>query len=79
VRRRIESARERLATAGGRLEALSPLRVLERGYSITREPETRQVVRAAGQVQPGQLVETLLHTGRIVSRVEKANGQAAVV
>ncbi|MBM4030489.1 MAG: exodeoxyribonuclease VII large subunit [Planctomycetes bacterium] len=79
VRRRIESARERLATAGGRLEALSPLRVLERGYSITREPETRRVIRAAGQVQPGQLVETLLHAGRIVSRVEKANGQAAVV
>ena len=79
VRRRIESARERLATAAGRLHALSPSRVLERGYSITRVQESGKTIRDASQVKVGQSVETLLHTGRIVSRVEKANGQAAVV
>jgi len=79
VRRRIESCRERLATAAGRLEALGPRRVLARGYSITRALETRQVIRDAREVQAGQRVETLLHAGRLVSQVETADGQEADV
>jgi len=79
VRRRVESCRERLATAAGRLQALGPVRVLERGYSITRVLESREVIRSAGQVQAGQAVETLLHAGRLVSRVETVNGQTSVV
>lgn len=74
VRRRLESSRERLATLAGRLEALSPLRVLARGYSITRLADSGQVVRSSAQVQPGQLVESLLQAGRLVSRVESAHG-----
>ncbi len=79
VRRRLESCRERLATASGRLEALSPLRVLQRGYSITRKLDTGELVRNANQVQAGQPLETILHAGRLVSRVEKTDGQATVV
>ena len=70
IRRRIESGREHLATAAGRLRALSPLGVLERGYSITRIPDTGQVVRRAADVAPGQAVETVVHEGRFRSRVE---------
>ncbi|MFP4056666.1 MAG: exodeoxyribonuclease VII large subunit [Candidatus Brocadiia bacterium] len=76
IRRRLESAAERLATAGGRLEALSPLRVLERGYSITRRCETGEIVRSACAVQPGHAVESVLHAGRLVSRVEKSEPPA---
>ena len=70
IRRRLESCRERLATAAGRLGALSPLRVLERGYSITRRLDDGRVVRRASQVNPGQPIESILHEGRLVSRVE---------
>jgi exodeoxyribonuclease VII large subunit len=70
IRRRLESCRERLATAAGRLHALSPLRVLERGYSITRRLDDGRVVRRAAQAGPGQAIETILHEGRLVSRVE---------
>jgi exodeoxyribonuclease VII large subunit len=70
LRRRVESCRERLAGARGRLDALGPLRVLERGYSITRDAATGQVVRRADAVAPGQTVETLLSRGRLLSRVE---------
>jgi len=70
IRRRLESCRERLATAAGRLGALSPLKVLGRGYSITRALETAQVVKDASDIRPGQSVETILHRGRLVSRVE---------
>ena len=72
MKRRLESCRERLATAGGRLHALSPLRVLERGYSITLAVETGRVVRRAGELAVGQAIETVLHEGRAVSRVESA-------
>ena len=73
VRRGIESCRERLATAAGRLHALGPLAVLERGYSITRAADTGRIVRRAGDVAVGQAVETVLHAGRLISRVEEAD------
>ena len=72
VRRRLESARERLATAEGRLRALSPLAVLERGYSVTRIPETGRVLRSADQAPPGTTIETILHAGKLLSKVERA-------
>lgn len=70
ARRRLESCRERLASAGGRLNALSPLAVLQRGYSITRSAATRRIIRSARDVQPGETIESILHEGRIISRVE---------
>ena len=70
VGRALESARERLEAARCRLEALSPRRVLERGYSITRRLDTGRVVRRADEVGPGQAIETILHKGRLVARVE---------
>lgn len=74
MRRRLESCRERLATAAGRLHALSPMKVLERGYSITRLADSGELVRDSHQVKPGQLLETLLHVGHLTSRVESADG-----
>jgi len=63
-------ARQELATAAGRLDALSPLNVLERGYSVTRLLPSGTVVRSTEQVQPGDLLETRLHSGKLTSRVE---------
>lgn len=71
VGRQIDSARERLAAAAGRLRALGPLRVLERGYSITRLVDTGRVIRRAGEVEPGQIIESIVHRGRLLSRVER--------
>ncbi|HUW58735.1 MAG TPA: exodeoxyribonuclease VII large subunit [Planctomycetota bacterium] len=58
----------RLAGTGGKLDSLSPLRVLERGYSITRADGT--VLRDAGETAPGDRINTILFRGRITSRVE---------
>ena len=69
MRQRFEMARQELAGYSGKLSALSPLHVLERGYSLTRRPETREVIRDARQLQPGDELETLLQQGRIISRV----------
>ncbi len=63
-------AQQRTALDGraGRLEALSPLKVLARGFSVTMR-EGRVVTRAA-QVKPGEALRTILHEGEIVSRAE---------
>lgn len=59
----------RLATAEGRLRLLSPQNVLERGYSITSDEATGQVIRSAEAVQVGQRLKTRLKMGEVQSVV----------
>jgi exodeoxyribonuclease VII large subunit len=70
VRQRFTQARQRLEAGAGRLEGLSPLKVLGRGYSLTRRESDAAVVRRADQVRPGERIVTLLEQGTVVSRVE---------
>ena len=58
-----------LALAGSRLNAMSPLATLSRGYSITLHQE--QVLADAKQVQPGDAITTRLANGEVISRVEQ--------
>lgn len=64
---------DRVHGLAGQLHALSPLSVLDRGYSITFDPQGR-IVKKASQVKPGDWIQTRLHEGQIHSKVEKANG-----
>jgi len=66
----IDASRAKIDSLARTLEALSPLRVLERGYSITRKSETGAVVRSAAGIQPGDEILTILNAGRLTSRVE---------
>jgi exodeoxyribonuclease VII large subunit len=75
IRRRLEREQQRLEAEAARLEGLSPLNVLGRGYSLTRMAADQRVVRDAAQVQPGDRLITILHHGSIVSRVEAGEGQ----
>jgi exodeoxyribonuclease VII large subunit len=70
VVRRMQHAEKDLAKHAAVLSALSPLNVLSRGYSLTRDVDSKQPILRADQIQPGQLVETLLHQGKLLSRVE---------
>jgi exodeoxyribonuclease VII large subunit len=81
VANRLHTSRQQLAAVGGRLEALSPLKTLERGYSVTRLLPAGTVVRSAAEARPGDSLETLLQSGRLTSRVEAAalGTDAAVV
>jgi len=71
-RQRLERSGEHVAAYAARLETLSPLNVLGRGYSLTRK-ENQEIVRDAGQVYPGERLETLVNNGRITSRVEETH------
>src|SRR5205085_6621950 len=69
-RQRWERDQQRVQAAAARLEALSPLNVLARGYSVTRKVADHTVVLSPDQVEPGERLITQLHGGRVVSRVE---------
>jgi exodeoxyribonuclease VII large subunit len=62
--------RHRLARLAASLEALSPIAVLGRGYSLTFHADGKALIRSAEDVRPGQLILTRLATGQIMSRVE---------
>ncbi len=59
-------------TAAGRLHALSPLAILERGYSVTFDAEGRAVTDA-GRLTEGQEIRTKLHRGTVFSKILKIN------
>jgi len=61
-------AAARLAAAAGRLNALSPLAVLARGYAIIHGPRG-EIVRAARQVALGARLRLRLARGEISARV----------
>jgi exodeoxyribonuclease VII large subunit len=71
IRRDLDGRRHRLARAAAALEALSPLAVLARGYSLTLRDGGATPIRTAAEVRPGDLIHTRLASGRIVSRVER--------
>jgi len=66
---RLKDRKEKLNALGAHLEALSPLKVLERGYSITRNAKGA-VVKSAGEVKPGDTITTKLADGELQSRIE---------
>jgi exodeoxyribonuclease VII large subunit len=69
--RRIEQHHEQLRGLTARLESLSPLNVLARGYSLTHKEGEKAMLHDAGQVRPGERIVTRLQRGEITSRVEE--------
>ena len=56
--------------SAAQLEALSPLAVLARGYSLTLMSDGATVLRSSDTVGPGDLIQTFLAGGAVLSRVE---------
>lgn len=74
IRRAIERSLDRYGGLVGRLQALSPLAVLARGYSITFDAQGR-ILRRARQAASGATIRTRLHEGEIISRIERATDE----
>ena len=66
----IERARSRLELAAGKMNALSPLAILERGYAICRDANGA-VVRNAAAASVGDRVEVKLSQGGLLCRVDQ--------
>jgi exodeoxyribonuclease VII large subunit len=58
------SLRPRFARAAGKLDALSPLAVLGRGYALVRDHEGT-LVRDASAVEPGERLRVQLQLGEL--------------
>lgn len=70
VKNRLELLETQMGTQAARLEALSPLNVLSRGYTVTQDAESGKVLRSVNDVQPWQKLKTRFPDGECVSRVE---------
>ncbi|MGO8689044.1 MAG: exodeoxyribonuclease VII large subunit [Thermoguttaceae bacterium] len=71
VRGRLERAARQLDSTAARLESLSPLAVLGRGYSLTQRTADGRVIRDAAELTAGQQITTRFARGEAVSRVEE--------
>jgi len=60
---------EKVRSTAGRLDSLSPLKVLARGYSITMKADG-SVARKASELTTGDKLKTRLHEGVVISTVE---------
>ena len=67
---RLEALRQRAASLNDWLQLLGPEQVLARGYSITMDAVTGEVLREAGGVKAGKRLRTRLKAGEITSKVE---------
>ncbi|MYA72327.1 exodeoxyribonuclease VII large subunit [Candidatus Poribacteria bacterium] len=70
VGRTLSDSENRLHTLAQRLDALSPLATLKRGYSISRKTDG-DVLTAAGQVSVGDRIEVQLVEGHLACRGEE--------
>lgn len=70
---RLDAKRMKLQVLNGRLHALSPAAVLDRGFVIARLLPGKKVITDARMADIGKLVEILLARGSLTCRVERKN------
>ena len=71
----LAALKERLQKNSAVLESLSPLGVLQRGYSITRSLGSGMIVRQADALSIGENVNIQLARGNFNAKVEKISGE----
>jgi exodeoxyribonuclease VII large subunit len=70
ITRRRLAARGRAGALTGRLDALSPLAVLARGYAVCWNEDRSAILRSSASVEPGDRVRVTLAEGELACRVE---------
>jgi exodeoxyribonuclease VII large subunit len=65
LRSRLDLAHGSLAVSAGRLESLSPLAVLARGYALVWDTERQRLVRSATEVEPGDRLKLRVAAGEV--------------
>ena len=65
----LNTEREKLSGIAGKLESLSPLNVLKRGYTITTRREDNKPLRDIKDLSKGDNIKTNLSKGSIISEI----------
>jgi len=71
MRQFLSIIRERTGSCIEKLEALSPLAVLSRGYSLSMLMPEQIIIKEAAKLKPGDLVKTILSKGAFLGKVEE--------
>ena len=71
VTRSLERRRSRLSGAAGRLELISPLAVLARGYAVAYREGSAAPLLSASAVRPGERIRVRLHEGELKAVVRE--------
>jgi len=69
----LEARRRDVSGAAEKLDSLSPLSILKRGYSITRKLPDMTIIKDSAQVSPGSTIDILLARGSISGTVSKTD------
>ena len=70
MERRVTAGRHRLALLAGRLQSLSPLEQISRGYGFNTDGGGKRL-ESVSQVKPGDRITVRVRDGRAVARVEE--------
>ena len=76
IRSRLEGAQQSMTRSAGKLESLSPLAVLARGYSVTQRASDGTIIREAADISPGDQMVSRIQHAEIVSNVESVTNLA---
>jgi exodeoxyribonuclease VII large subunit len=74
AQRRRDQARGRVTALAGRLDSLSPLAVLARGYAVCWNAARTAIVSRAAEVRTGDRVRVTLHEGELDCEVRGSHG-----
>jgi exodeoxyribonuclease VII large subunit len=69
VTRHVTWKNEQLKLRVGHLEALSPLRIMERGYSLVRHDSNGQLARRSSELTPGEALRIQFWEGQATAKV----------
>jgi exodeoxyribonuclease VII large subunit len=69
----LDFQKERLNSIAGKLNVLSPLNILARGYSITYKLPENEILKSIAQVTMKDKVKVKLHRGEIICTVEETD------
>jgi len=75
VRRRMSAAQARLGALAARIDGLSPLAVLGRGYSVTWDASRTRIIRDASTLKAGEEVTVTLERGAFDAKVTRVKSE----
>ncbi len=73
MRARLQREKNALASSAARLDALSPLRILSRGYSLAQRLPGLEIVSSYEDAPRGSRMRLTLHRGELICLVEESN------
>ena len=76
VAHRKQEGSHRVALAIRQLDALSPLKIMQRGYSLVYADEEQKLIKSIAQVELGDRVTIRLQDGKIICQVKSMEEEA---